>query len=546
MKEDIYLLYKHTFPNNKVYIGITKRKPEIRYGQNGYHYKPNKRMWDDIQKYGWDNIKHEIIYMNKTREEISELEREEIKKYKSNNPDFGYNIQVGGVYGKSSLYDEDEVIFLYEEGLTLKEIASKIGCCDRTASEIIHKYFPEDKNELIERANNLKKGEYIIPLEKRNKMKQLFEEGYTLKEISNKVGVGQCFATKFFKDLGYSHKEILDNYSSIKLCERENIEKMVLEGKTLKEIARIYKCSPDTVSNYIRKNISYLIENIKDNSLNKMKQSVITAVEQYSLSGEYIQTFSSIEDAARSLHKTDTHIGSCCIGTRQEALGFKWRYIDKIENSGVDTFITLPKEKQFYILGYFLRGINFLPQMDNTYNLRYDLHKKEDYLHLKTIGEILSSYMNKNITRENCFLLKGITKETKETLTSLIWNYEYIEKEINKDRTLYKYYLLGVYDSCAELKFTKISDAKIDFFFNDEEKALFIQKMLDKYIKKEKSNKIAVSTTKNGFLCYKCQWGGGRQSFLILDAIYEEVSFCLQRKYEKYLALKSLKYAGKV
>ena len=79
MKEDIYLLYKHTFPNNKAYIGITKRKPEIRYGQNGYHYKPNKRMWDDIQKYGWDNIKHEIIYMNKTREEISELEREEIK-----------------------------------------------------------------------------------------------------------------------------------------------------------------------------------------------------------------------------------------------------------------------------------------------------------------------------------------------------------------------------------------------------------------------------------------------------------------------------------
>lgn len=33
----MYSVYKHTCPNNKVYIGITSRKPEKRW-KNGYGY----------------------------------------------------------------------------------------------------------------------------------------------------------------------------------------------------------------------------------------------------------------------------------------------------------------------------------------------------------------------------------------------------------------------------------------------------------------------------------------------------------------------------
>ena len=36
----MYYVYKHTFPNNKVYIGITKQKP-IRRWKNGTNYKKN-------------------------------------------------------------------------------------------------------------------------------------------------------------------------------------------------------------------------------------------------------------------------------------------------------------------------------------------------------------------------------------------------------------------------------------------------------------------------------------------------------------------------
>ena len=37
-KNIIYYVYKHTFPNNKVYIGITCRTLEERWGKNGNGY----------------------------------------------------------------------------------------------------------------------------------------------------------------------------------------------------------------------------------------------------------------------------------------------------------------------------------------------------------------------------------------------------------------------------------------------------------------------------------------------------------------------------
>lgn len=95
-----YTVYKHTFPNNKVYIGITSRKCSDRWGRNGNGYKPKKentnRIYKAIQKYGWDNIKHEILFTNLSKKEACQKEIELIKQYKSNQREFGYNISTGG------------------------------------------------------------------------------------------------------------------------------------------------------------------------------------------------------------------------------------------------------------------------------------------------------------------------------------------------------------------------------------------------------------------------------------------------------------------
>lgn len=98
MSKDVrYVLYKHTFPNGKVYIGITCQKPERRWSK-GYGYYQNERMFRAIKKYGWDNIKHEILYEDLTEEEAYLKEIDLIAEYDSTNVAKGYNIHKGGEF----------------------------------------------------------------------------------------------------------------------------------------------------------------------------------------------------------------------------------------------------------------------------------------------------------------------------------------------------------------------------------------------------------------------------------------------------------------
>lgn len=90
-----YTVYKHTSPSGKVYIGITCRKPEYRWN-NGKAYKRSTMFYRAIQKYGWDNIKHEILFEGLTKEEACAKEQELIKSYHSMDSRYGYNLTSGG------------------------------------------------------------------------------------------------------------------------------------------------------------------------------------------------------------------------------------------------------------------------------------------------------------------------------------------------------------------------------------------------------------------------------------------------------------------
>lgn len=96
--KEIYSLYKHTFPNDKVYIGITKYIPKYRWGKNGNGYD-GQMVWKAILKYGWENISHEILLETTDKNFIEQEERRYITEvYHSNNCEFGYNINNGGRY----------------------------------------------------------------------------------------------------------------------------------------------------------------------------------------------------------------------------------------------------------------------------------------------------------------------------------------------------------------------------------------------------------------------------------------------------------------
>lgn len=95
-----YFVYKHKFPNGKVYIGITCQNPKYRWNNGKGYTKSQIKMYNAIKKYGWENVEHSILYKNLTKEEAEEKEKDLIAFYKSYNDEFGYNIEMGGNLNK--------------------------------------------------------------------------------------------------------------------------------------------------------------------------------------------------------------------------------------------------------------------------------------------------------------------------------------------------------------------------------------------------------------------------------------------------------------
>ena len=92
-----YYVYQHINKiNGKRYIGLTKQIPESRWGINGNNYKSSPYFWSAIQKYGWNNFEHIVIDRYLTKDAACDLEKTLIKKYQTQNKQYGYNIMEGG------------------------------------------------------------------------------------------------------------------------------------------------------------------------------------------------------------------------------------------------------------------------------------------------------------------------------------------------------------------------------------------------------------------------------------------------------------------
>lgn len=144
-----WTVYIHIVPaavngkRDKYYVGITSESVFTRWGTNGKRYKA--KAWKGaIDKYGWENIEHEIIASNLTMQEAKAMEKKMIALLKSNQWKFGYNRTSGGdAISPNTLKTTSKPIYQFSlDGIFIRKYCSvaeasrKVGVADGTIISI--------------------------------------------------------------------------------------------------------------------------------------------------------------------------------------------------------------------------------------------------------------------------------------------------------------------------------------------------------------------------------------------------------------------------
>lgn len=245
-----YCVYKHTTPNGKVYIGLTGQEPESRWRGGGGYYK--QIFGRVINKYGWDNIKNEILHDDLTHEEACILEVEEIAKHKSTNSRYGYNLTSGGELSVPTQEIIDKIIGTNVENgnyigfdvvneireryqktsITKNQLAKKYDSSLTNIHDIINNKVWVDDNYINERDGK--------ELEAINKEIESIRNDHnkdilmTTKELSKKYGKCETAILNITSNLVYCD----DNYVDVR---KELVYEQ--EFEVAKEIRRIYEKS---------------------------------------------------------------------------------------------------------------------------------------------------------------------------------------------------------------------------------------------------------------------------------------------------------------
>ena len=297
MNKRTWTVYMHTSPNNRVYVGITSKKPTRRWDNgNGYSYNPY--FSNAIKKYGWENFKHEILYNGLTKEEACIKEQELIKKYKSNQFKHGYNQSAGGQGGRYGVPFTDEE----------KAIRSKPIRCITNGKEY---------KSVVEAGKDL--GIYPGGISQVLRGRRITTHGYR------------------FMYLHESNKQIRKEYIP------HNIKPVIeidsnKEFESITKAAKYYGLNISSVRDVCKGRLSqtgghrfrfkgkpYAYKPPEDSQKMKGVLNVTTG-----------EAFRSVLEASREHDITPLMISSCCRGIYKQVRGYKWKYIEE-DNTTCDS-----------------------------------------------------------------------------------------------------------------------------------------------------------------------------------------------------------------
>lgn len=139
----IGLIYKYTSPSGKIYIGQTINE-KIRKSKHKIDSKIRKTYFANaIRKYGFESFIYEVIIkfkpttdIQKLKRVLNKLEERYIKLYKSNDNNFGYNLNKGGEGNNGYKHSEEMIEYLKTLPKTKEQLDNltlgRIECSEET------------------------------------------------------------------------------------------------------------------------------------------------------------------------------------------------------------------------------------------------------------------------------------------------------------------------------------------------------------------------------------------------------------------------------
>ena len=301
INEKQWCVYKHTSPSGKVYIGITSQKPEHRWN-NGDGYKGRTYFWNAIQKYGWENFEHEILYTGLSKQEAGEKEKELIELYDSTDKNKGYNLSTGGEYGGAGVKQNQSTIDKRVQKLKGRIVSQE----ERDAKSRFFKKLYADKTK------HPKYGTHWDE-EGKEKLRQ---------SAKNKPTISEDTRLKLKEShLGKTQTEDTKN----KISEKNKGKKRTEETK--QKISNSHKGKGHPQTEETKKKISKTEKGkkISDKTKDKMRELANKIpVFQFNLDAQLIGDFNSIIDASRTTGIPSANIGKCIHEQRLSAGGYVW------------------------------------------------------------------------------------------------------------------------------------------------------------------------------------------------------------------------------
>ena len=336
-------VYIHTCKiNQKTYVGITCKKPELRWGYEGSGYK-KQAFYSAIQKYGWDNFEHKIIKDNLSEVEAKELEIDLIDKLQSHISKHGYNVSLGGdgylgvdnhgeknpMYGKHHSDETKNKIRAIHKGKVLRpagwhhteESRKKMSLAQKLTVRRENNYWHNHRNDKMIEAAVIANSKAVCQFDLDMELIKIYPSAM---QAERETGIG---------------------HSNIAACCR-------YKSKTAKGYIWIYESELEKLTEL---KIS-LINNLE----NANKLLFGKSVYQFDMSLNFIQKFLSLHDAENATGISRASIAKACDGVFKTARGYIWRYEKDVPD--------IEKFKEEYVVDLNKQGKHVL-QFDLNFNL---------------------------------------------------------------------------------------------------------------------------------------------------------------------------------